>query len=142
MSILDTAKVELEILNHGIDESAVESNKWMRNNILELLEVFAQQGHSGTSAPYCVELFKTLALHKVLTPLTGEDGEWNEVADDTWQNTRCSRVFKTGNGAYDIDGVVFQDETGAWYTNNESRVSVTFPYMPEQQFRPYEAVSS
>ena len=47
---------------------------------------------------------------------------------------RCGRVFKekaTGR-VYDIDGRVFRDATGC-FTNSESRVEVTFPYVPKTE---------
>ena len=60
-------------------------NKWIQENVLELLEVFARQGHSGFSAPYAIETFRKLALHEPLVPLSGADDEWNEVGDGVFQ---------------------------------------------------------
>lgn len=123
------------------------------NHILALLKVFADEGHSGTTAPYTVDLFKKLAMYEPIVPLTGEDWEWQDVSDRsggyTWyQNKRCSHVFKDKDGAYDIDGRVFwewserplhEDEEGypgmsepykSYYTGRDSRTPVTFPYTP------------
>ena len=115
-------------------------------HILELIEVFSDEGHSGSTAPYTVDLFKKLAMYEPITPLTGEDWEWTEIAREMsgsnngtlYQNKRCSRVFKDDTGAYDIDGKVFYDwytnENGdrhkSYYTSRDSRVPVTFPYVP------------
>jgi hypothetical protein len=117
--------------------------------ILELLHLFASHGHSGSTAPYAINLFNKLAKFEPLVPLTGEDWEWNEVSErmgsKCWQNKRASHVFKDENGAYDIEGKVFwewckrpydEDEAGypgesiykSYYTCRESRVPVTFPY--------------
>lgn len=117
------------------------------NHVLKLLEVFADEGHSGSSAPYAVNVFKTLAMFEPLVPLTGEDWEWNEVHDGVFQNKRCSHVFKQADRfdgqAYDIDGIIFYD----WYTNNngekiksyftskESCVPITFPYTPTKEYK-------
>lgn len=110
-------------------------NKWIQENILELLDKFGDQGHSGGSAPYCVEVFRKLALFEPLCPLTGEDAEWNEVGNGMWQNNRCSHVFKEADGtAYDIDGRIFREPNGVCYTGRESRVNVTFPYTPKQVY--------
>lgn len=108
------------------------------NHVLELLKVFADEGHSGSTAPYTVNMFKKLAMFEPLVPLTGEDWEWNECGNGVFQNKRCSRVFKQAdrfNGqAYDIEGRVFREPTGACYTGAESRVPVTFPYTPKTEY--------
>ena len=115
-------------------------------HILELIKVFSDEGHSGSTAPYTVDIFKKLAMFEPITPLTGEDWEWTEISREMsgsnngtlYQNKRCSRVFKDDDGAYDIDGKVFYDwytnENGdrhkSYYTSRDSRVPVTFPYIP------------
>ncbi len=119
-------------------------------NVLKMLEIFADEGHSGSSAPYAINLFEKIASFKPLTPLTGEDWEWHDVSEysgrdngPVFQNKRCGHVFKDNNGAYDINGIVWYD----WYTNEEgekhksyfsgrgSRVPVTFPYVPKTEYR-------
>jgi len=107
-------------------------NKWIQENVLELLDVFSRQGHSGFSAPYCLETFRKLALHEPLVPLSGANDEWHEVGDGVFQNKRCSHVFKDADGrAYDINGRIFREPSGACYTN---RVYVTFPYTPTREY--------
>jgi hypothetical protein len=123
-------------------------------HVLKLLDVFADEGHSGSSAPYALNIFKKLAMFEPIAPLTGEDWEWVDVGDygtgtPRWQNKRCSRVFKDGDGlAYDIDGIVwwewFTDKvTGekfkSHFTNVQSRVPVTFPYTPKTEYKEYNA---
>ena len=116
------------------------------NHVLELIKVFSDEGHSGSTAPYTIDLFKKLAMFEPIVPLTGEDWEWTEIAREmsgsnngtVYQNKRCGRVFKDDDGAYDIDGKVFYNwytnENGkrfkSYYTSRDSRVSVTFPYTP------------
>lgn len=116
-------------------------------NILKLIDIFAEEGHSGTTAPYAIDIFKKVASFKPLTPLTGEDDEW--VKHDygnyvSWQNKRLSSVFKNADGScHDIDGKVFWEwaksfdddgnEIGAhksYYTGRGCATPVTFPYMP------------
>jgi len=119
------------------------------NHILKLLEVFGDEGHSGSSAGYAVHMFEKLAMFEPIFPLTGEDWEWNDVseysADHMWfQNKRCPHVFKDSEGrAYDSDGKVFWEwytdpETGekrkSHYTNRESRVYIEFPYTPKTEY--------
>lgn len=107
-------------------------------HVLDLLRVFSDEGHSGTTAPYTVNMFKKLAMFEPLVPLTGEDWEWNEVGAGTFQNKRCSRVFKQADRfdgqAYDIEGKVFREPNGSCYTSADSRVPVTFPYTPKTEY--------
>lgn len=102
--------------------------------VMELITAFAAQGHSGGSAHVALAAFSKVAHYKPLTPLTGEDHEWMLVGDDLWQNIRCGRVFKTGAGAYDIDGRIFRHADGYVYTNRDSRVPVSFPYTPTTEY--------
>lgn len=125
-------------------------------HVLKLLDVFADEGHSGSSAPYAINMFKTLAMFEPIVPLTGEDWEWNEVGPGVFQNKRCSRVFKQADRfdgqAYDLDGIVFYDwyerdlepdEPGfpgktrfkSHYTCRESCVPITFPYTPTTEYK-------
>ena len=128
-------------------------------HVLELLKVFADEGHSGSTAPYTVNLFKKLAMFEPIAPLTGKDDEWikhDYGVEPSYQNKRRSSVFKDANGeAYDIDGKVFwewckrpldEDEEGypgekifkSYYTCRESRVPVTFPYtVPDKPIYEY-----
>ncbi len=103
---------------------------WIYDHLKKLLEAFDGEGHSGTSAPYTVGLFKKLALFEPLGPLTGDDSEWMEVSKGMLQNRRCSHVFKENGEAYDIDGKVFEEPDGSCFTSRDSRVPVTFPYTP------------
>lgn len=126
------------------------------DHLMKLLDVFTDEGHSGSSAPYTINLFKRLAMFEPLVPLTGEDWEWNDTGHGTFQNKRASHVFKDANGdTYDINGKVFWEwcmpyegrepfePYKAYYTCFESRVPVTFPYTvpdkPEYVYRHSDA---
>ena len=126
MTLIEHAEHELDGKLNGEDGP----DKWIAKNVIELIKVFSKQGHSGTSAPYCIQLFAHLASYKPLGPLTGEDDEWHMIDDNTWQNKRCSHVFKDRDHAYDIQGKVFRDPDGTTWTNIDSRVTITFPYDP------------
>lgn len=102
--------------------------------VLELIDVFANQGHSGMSAGITIDLFTRLAKFQPLTPLTGTDNEWTEIEDGLFQNKRASHVFKENGEAYDIEGRIFEDENGCRYINKDSRVAVTFPYIPKREY--------
>lgn len=139
MSLLEHAKREFELAGYTNGE---EINAMMVANVLELIKVFANQGHSGSSAPFCINLFVKLASFNILTPLTGEDSEWNDVSETYgnaagthFQNNRYSRVFKDNGRVYDIEAVVFENPDGSRYTSRDSCLDIKFPYLPKTQIR-------
>jgi hypothetical protein len=116
-------------------------------HVLKLINMFSKEGHSGSTAPYTIDLFKKLASFEPIIPLTGEDSEWNEVSDGVFQNNRCSHVFKQSdrfNGQpYDLEGKIFwnwymSDEDGkpfkSYYTGSASFVPIVFPYTPKREY--------
>jgi hypothetical protein len=126
------------------------------NHVLALLDVFADEGHSGSSAPYTINLFKRLASFEPIGPLTGEDWEWNEISDErtngvtVYQNKRMGAVFKQSNRfdgkAYWLDGKIFWEWCSApdiddgkpfksHYTSADSRITIEFPWVkPESEY--------
>lgn len=115
-----------------------EMNEAMANDLLALIRVFSSQGHSGFSASFCRSLFNKAAAFEPLGPLSGDDGEWNDVSEMSgkmlYQNNRCGRVFKEGDQVYDMDGVVFEEPNGSRFTSIYSRAPVKFPYTPKTVF--------
>ena len=113
MSIIEQAKYELGLINFGAEDTEA---------MVGILEKFFDQWDSG-GAVHCVApiLMKCLA-GQPLSPLTGDENEWNEVGPDftgqsCWQNKRDSSVFRDGNWrCYDID--------------TPGRPTITFPYTP------------
>lgn len=139
MTLMQHAQRELKIA--GVDAKTADA-------VLTMVAAFVAEEPSGGSAPYQAhyisfdapsktvrDLFLKCAAYEPIMPLTGEDSEWVNVAEESgyplWQNARCGRVFKVGDGqAYDIYGRVFREPNGCGYTNIDSRVPVTFPYTP------------
>ena len=144
---------------HALEE--FRAAKWLDDNgnycdemqeaickhILKLLDVFGEEGHSGSTAPYTINLFSKLAAFEPVVPITGEDWEWVEVSTGVYQNKRCSHVFKQPdrfNGqAYDIDGKIFWEWAKStidgtmyksYFTGGESHVPITFPYTPKREY--------
>lgn len=126
--------------NDGMQEAICQ-------HVLKLLAVFAEEGHSGSSAPYAINLFEKLAKFEPVVPLTGEDWEWFEHDGGYFQNKRCGHVFKQADRfdgqAYDIDGKIFWnwarfEEDGSvfksYYTSKDSFVPITFPYTPKREY--------
>jgi hypothetical protein len=144
MSLTQWAKAELDRLVKDDDEMQKEINK----DILHIVEVFSEQGHSGFSASYALNIIKKLLAWKPITPLTGENDEWGEVqswdrGENSQQNKRCSAVFRKNfdnSTAYYIDGKVFSDNGGhSWFQKgcsggcNGSATPVLFPFkVPEK----------
>ena len=135
-NLVDYAKEELKKI--GMIDSGEPYNDFATKSILDLIELFASQYHTRFTAPYVINAFCRLAMFKPLTPLTGEDDEWNELRDG-FQNKRYSAVFKDKDGtAYNINGKIFTDDGKFWYTCKDSRVNVTFPYaVPAEPERVY-----
>jgi hypothetical protein len=149
MNLLSYAESELNLI--GLTEKD-DYNAMMRKHILHMIKEFADEGHSGFSAPYAIQILTKLMSFKPLTPLTGEDDEWVEVSQYSdgsmrYQNKRLSSVFKNSDGScYNNDGKVFWDwfrnEDGnavkSYYTSRDSRVEVTFPYtVPDKPIYEY-----
>lgn len=120
-----------ELSKIGMNESEDGINGDMYKHIIKMVELFDQEGHSGFSANYAIGIINKLLKFEPLSPLTGEDNEWIEVGGGLYQNNRCHHVFKQGDVAYDIDGKVFKEPDGSCYTNSESKVNITFPYVPK-----------
>jgi hypothetical protein len=102
MGLVDHAKLELEIAGLLSEEGDFYGGM-TGNAVLELIELFAEQGHSGMSAPIVVDLFQKLANHKPLGPITGKDEEWGEINDygdgkPNQQNKRDYGLFKYSDG--------------------------------------------
>lgn len=151
-NLLTHAKHELDLIGMTAD-SPDEMNVMMRKHILHMMNEFANEGHSGFSASYAINILTKLLDFKPLSPLTGADDEWTNVreygTEPHWQNKRKSSVFKDADGScYDIDGKVFWEwcmpyEEGekpykSYYTSRDSRVPVTFPYVvPEKPIYEY-----
>lgn len=126
-----------------------EMQKMICEDIIKLLDVFGEQGHSGSSASYTLNLFEKLANFKPIAPITGEDWEWVDVADGKggilYQNRRCSSIFKDSTGCWDIDGKVFWEwnvrENGSpyksYYHGGGCSTPVTFPYTPGKRIEEY-----
>jgi hypothetical protein len=153
-NMLKWAEEELRYAGYDVNDPEDGPNRWLAEGTLELLKVFSEQGHSGSSAPYAVALFEKLATWKPIAPLTGEDGEWMEVGTNVWQNKRNSAVFKEEDGqAYWLYGRVLWEWYSApdiddgkpfksYFTSRDSRVNIEFPWTqpdsPEYIFRPSE----
>lgn len=125
-----------------LDEGDVEMQEHMHQNVREILEVIAEQGHSGGSIGFLLHYVQKLGMYEPLSPIRGTDDEWMDVSgisdgQSLWQNVRCSHIFKDGSAqAYDTKGRIFVDADGGTFTGRNSRVPVVFPYTPIRVYAP------
>lgn len=131
--MIEKAKYELDlILKRCKDEEEIKMQELINKDILDLVEMFDNQGHSGFTASYTINILTKLLNQSFITPLTGEDDEWHEVSEGVYQNKRESAIFKDKDKfdgkAYYLDGKAFSDDGGkTWFTNKNSSVIVEFP---------------
>jgi len=136
-SLIYHAEQELKALGYDLNQKEEDPNKWICENVLELLEVFSSQGHSGTSAPYCINMFSKLANYKPLSPITCVDSEWIDQGNDVFQNNRCSAVFKKGKDGkpYYLDAIVWRTQGGSTWSGTAeeitSRQYIRLPFTPK-----------
>ena len=127
--LVSHAKEELSKIEGDGDKDDMQSS--MNKSLICLVGLFSMEGHSGFSAGYARNSLVKLLDFKPITPLTGEDSEWNDSTDDSFQNKRNSSVFKnkkTGE-VYDIDAVRVESKMDGWGTH--VRFPLKFPYTPK-----------
>jgi hypothetical protein len=112
-------------------------------DIESITEKFSKQGHSGASAPcyagtLCSAIRKVLAFEP-LSPITGDESEWNHIGEVDYQNNRLGSVFKEGKqGApYYLDAIIWSGEdeydtfTGT-VDGIASRQYIKLPFTPKK----------
>jgi len=106
-NLTDHAKYELELA--GLFDKDSDYDGMLGTAVMELVEKFSEQGHSGASASIVLSLFKEVVMFKNLTPITSNPDEWldqSEMSEEPiWQNKRRSSSFSRDGGKtwYDID---------------------------------------
>jgi len=145
MNLVEYAKNEFEILRREVPNAIVLE---FENEILNLVEAFANSGQSGASAPYTAgaiaSTLKHLFMFKPITDITGKDDEWVKIDHNEYQNKRLSSLFKKDNDVYYIDAIVWQGEqkwdtfVGSVYLDNNCKTVVSsrqyingFPFKPK-----------
>jgi hypothetical protein len=102
-NLTEHARYEMEragLFDHDADYGGAHANA-----VMELVETFANQGHSGMSAGITLHLFHELAQFKPIGAITSDPSEWGEVTVGLWQNKRRGTSFSRDGGAtwYDIE---------------------------------------
>nr|WP_046285122.1 hypothetical protein [Mycobacterium sp. UM_NZ2] len=65
---------------------------------LNVIQAFADMGHSGGSASVAIPTINRLLRFENLAPLTDDPDDWIEVGHGLFQNRRCGRMFSTDGG--------------------------------------------
>lgn len=101
---MEHAEKELRLFGCDMDDFATK-------DVLKLIKVFSDSGHSGTSAEWALDIFNKLVRWENLAPLTRNKEEWElawttDEGEPFYQNRRNSSIltsdpeFKTG---YHVD---------------------------------------
>lgn len=92
------AKTELESV--GLLDQDSDYDGMLGEAVLALVEVFAQQGHSGASAGMTLALFSKVAAYEALSPITDNPDEWYQHEEELWQNKRQGNAFSHDGGKH------------------------------------------
>ena len=144
MGLLDHAKMELEIAGYFDQDS--DYGGMLAKAVMELMEVFSNQGHSGMSAAMTLELFSKLGNYKPLLPITGKDEEWGDVRplgdSGIWyQNKRESGLFKHEDGRVTYNSAIVKvcpngtSWTGPLYLTREDAINNTNMLRSSQEIK-------
>jgi len=109
MNLNEHARFELNYA--GLFDNDADYNGEIAKSVMELIDVFSKQGHSGASASFVRNIFNELVQFKPLGGITGEDNEWTEVGNSIFQNKRLGGVFKQNNihdgRPYYLDAIIW-----------------------------------
>lgn len=100
---------QYEMNRAGLFDEDADYNGMHARAVMDLIETFDRQEHSGMSAAITLRLFYELAQFHPIGPITSDPDEWVDVASvsgsSLWQNKRRSSSFSRDGGAtwYDIE---------------------------------------
>lgn len=137
-SLVAHAQAELEDAGYFDDDSDYKGK--IGPAVMELIKVFAAQGHSGMSAEMVRWLFVDIASFGLLTPLQSpiDDGRFQDRSESTGapagsflQSTRLSAVFSEDGGRTWFD---IAKKRSSWeWLRRSKRAYITFPYRQTSQ---------
>lgn len=100
MSLVQHAQRELELA--GLFDKDSDYNGMLGKAVMDLVKVFAKQGHSGFSAHQTLLIFLKVSNRENLTPITSDPNDWHDVSEISgfplWQSKRNSRLFSKDGG--------------------------------------------
>ncbi len=121
----------------SLDTAPDDPDRWIQENVLELLEVLEKQGHSGSSIHYLMQYLNKLALFEPLTPIECTDDEWVYISNECYQNNRLSSVLKDSEKGkpYYLDAIIWRQQSGSCFTGTvegiTSRQNIKIPFVPK-----------
>ena len=126
-------KQYIEVLKEFIREQNL-----IDRNMLFVFNLFKKYNFTKED---CYRICRLLSW-KPIIPLTGAEEEWNTIKEGFEQNELCSSVFrynKDNSTAHYMDGKIFSNDGGmSWYTNKESHINITFPFIvPDEPEKVY-----
>lgn len=149
---MNHAETELKILKTKVPDAIIAP---FSEEIIALYNKFMESGQSGGSAPYTAQAIsqavKSLLMNETISPLTGEDWEWQDVSEHNdgktlFQNMRDSRVFKYEDGrCFYIDAIVWDGDIGGRFTGwintplgevSSNQQIKSFPFTPKTFYVP------
>lgn len=96
---------EREMRAAGLYDSDADYGTMIPDAVMELVDRFAAQGHSGGSASMVLAIFLKVATQQNLTPLTDNPEEWHFHDESVagfdggfWQNNRNGEAFSHDGG--------------------------------------------
>jgi hypothetical protein len=106
--LVSHARRELQLA--GLFHKDSDYDGMLGKAVLDIIKIFANQGHSGMSAHYALDLVNRLGNFEVLMPLTDNPSEWMFIDESNsvkpcWQSRRQSNCFSEDGGKtyYNID---------------------------------------
>lgn len=101
-NLVDHARRELG--RAGLLDKDSDYDGMLGEAALEIIGVFARQGHSGFSAFVVTDVVNKLMSYEPLTALTNDPSEWNHIAEEMagepslYQSQRDPRAFSHDGG--------------------------------------------
>lgn len=99
MSLVDFAEKELKLA--GLFDADSDYDGMIGPAALDIVKVFAEQGHSGYSAALVTSIVEKLMRWQPLTPITSDPDEWMDLSGHEmpmWQNRRDCAAFSRDGG--------------------------------------------
>jgi hypothetical protein len=108
--LVDHAKYEMDLV--GLFDQDADYEGMIANSVMELMQTFAGQGHSGGSSEITRDLFHRLSNFETLSSITDDPDEWQDTIEmgtdkskTLWQNKRDPKFFSKDGGKtyYDVE---------------------------------------
>jgi hypothetical protein len=105
----------------------------INQHLLDIVKVFSDWNHSGSSAEYTIAVLERLLRYLPLSPIEDTPEDWNEYLPSRFQHRRCSMVFRDKDQfdgkAYFSDAKIFSRDGGeTWVSNKNSFEAIEFPF--------------